>query len=407
MTRSSKTTKYRWIAPALTLSVLALAAACDVNSRSSGDSTVQDFTGPQLMGHGMEAKTVSLTFDDGPGPRTVELSKFLKAEGVQGTFFIQGSAAARYPEALKQLQLDGHLVSNHTYTHPRMTASTDPVAEVRRTDLLIKPYVDQGHYLFRAPYGDWSGKVANVLNAAGLTKYVGSIFWDIGGVRTERSDGSLAKAADWACWAEGDTVEKCLEGYMNESHELNRGIILLHDVHSRTVDLTKLMVKELKLDGFEFVRTDKVPSVASALAKRSSKDDAPPQPSPDAFACPSGFTATPVGSAGALLCLSPTEAQGPFTQGMQASCREKGGGESCANARWSKGMAVWVHGSGRCPVGATFDVRLNACIEGEEAFGPFTKKQVLRCKTLSADSDSPICDGNRWSKGFLEGLGQG
>jgi peptidoglycan/xylan/chitin deacetylase (PgdA/CDA1 family) len=355
----------------------------------------------------MASKTVSLTFDDGPGPRTVELSKFLKAEGIQGTFFIQGSSAARYPEALKQLQKDGHLLANHTYTHPRMTASTDPVAEVRRTDELIKPFVDQGHFLFRAPYGDWSGKVATILNAAGLTKYVGSVFWDIGGVRSERSDGTLASAADWACWSFGDTVEKCLEGYVNETRELNRGIILLHDVHSRTIDLTKLLVKELKEDSFDFVRTDAVPTVVAALEKRSSKDDTLPQPPPDAFACPAGFTATPVGTAGAMLCLSATEAQGPFSQGMKVACREKGGGDACANTRWSKGMAVWVHGSGRCPAGATFDAQLNACIEGEEAFGPFTKKQVARCKALSADPDSPVCEGNRWSKAFLAGVGQG
>ncbi len=388
----------------LALSVLFTIAACGKLSGRSADSDVQDFTGPQLMGHGLASGTVSLTFDDGPGPRTVELSKFLKAEGVRGTFFIQGSAAARYPEALKQLQADGHLVANHTYTHPRMTAAADPVDEVRRTDQLIKPFVDQGRFLFRAPYGDWSPRVATILNSAGLTKYVGSVFWDIGGVRTARPDGSLASAADWACWAQSDTVEKCLEGYMNESRELNRGIILLHDVHSRTIDLTKLLVKELKQEGFSFVRTDEVPSVVAALAKRTSTGDTLP---PDAFACPEGFTATPVGNAGALLCLSETEAQGPFTQGMQNACREKGGGESCANSRWSRGMAVWLHGSGRCPLGATLDSTINTCVEGENAFGPFTKKQVKRCRSLSADPNSPVCEGNRWSKGFLASVGQG
>lgn len=404
MVRNFNIYKSQFAVPALTLSLVLFVSACNGNSSRQDDSSVQDFSGPQLMGHGMASKTVSLTFDDGPGPRTVELSKFLKAEGVQGTFFIQGSAAARYPEALKQLRADGHLLANHSYTHPRMTASTDPVGEVRRTDDLIKPYVDQGHFLFRAPYGNWSVSVANILNSAGLTKYVGSIFWDIGGERVERADGSLAKAADWACWAEDDKIEKCLEGYMNETRDLNRGIILMHDVHSRTIDMAKLMVKELKADGFDFVRTDAVPSVVAALAKRTNKGDTPP---PDAYACPAGFTATPVGNAGALLCLSAEEAQGPFTLGMQAACRENGGGDACANTRWSKGLAVWLHGSGRCPAGATLDAQLNACIEGDEAFGPFTKKQVSRCKTLSADPDSPVCEGNRWSKAFLAGVGQG
>ena len=98
----------------LALSVLFTIAACGKLSGRSADSDVQDFTGPQLMGHGLPSGTVSLTFDDGPGPRTVELSKFLKAEGVRGTFFIQGSAAARYPEALKQLQAEPLV---HSSTH--------------------------------------------------------------------------------------------------------------------------------------------------------------------------------------------------------------------------------------------------------------------------------------------------
>lgn len=380
--------------------------ACGLSSSKQSDSGVQDFTGPQLMGHGMSVGSVSLTFDDGPGPRTAELSSYLKEEGVRATFFVQGNNAARYPEVIRQLQRDGHLVANHSYTHPRMTQAVDPVDEVRKTDALIKPFVDQGHFLFRAPYGDWNGRVAGVLNNAGLTKYVGSVFWDIGGERSERSDGSLLSAADWACWAYADSVEKCLDGYMNETRELRRGIVLMHDVHSRTIDMAKLMVKELKSEGFKFIRADEAPSIVAALGRRSSVDDKP-APVPDSLACPVGFTATPVGTAGAMLCLSEKEAQGPFTQAMQDACREKGGGDACARGRWARGLAVWLHGEDRCPIGATFDSQVSACVEGENAFGPFSKQQVARCRTLSADPDSHVCESNRWSRGFLMSVGQG
>jgi peptidoglycan/xylan/chitin deacetylase (PgdA/CDA1 family) len=388
------------------VSLTLISLACGRFGSTSGESNVQDFTGPQLMGHGMAAGTVSLTFDDGPGPRTAELSRFLKNEGVQATFFVQGNNAAQYPEVIKQLQQDGHLIANHSYTHPRMTQSSDPVAEVRRTDELIKSYVDKGHFLFRAPYGDWSSRVATVLNSAGLTKYVGSVFWDIGGERVERADKTLSAAADWACWSYGDSVEKCLGGYMNETRELNRGIVLMHDVHSRTIDMTKLMVKQLKQEGFDFIRTDDAPSVVAGLERRTDKGGSP-LPTPDALACPEGFSPTAVGTAGGMMCLSASEAQGPFTQGMQDLCREKGGGDACANARWSRGMAVWLHGPGRCPAGAEFDAEVGACVEGENAFGPFSKQQVKRCKALSANPDSPVCNGNRWSRGFLASVGQG
>lgn len=406
MARQISTRTHPWIRLGAGVALALTAIACGRFGKSDSDARVQDFSSPQLMGHGMAQKTVSLTFDDGPGPRTAEISRFLKNEGIRATFFVQGSNGARYPEVLRQLQQDGHLVANHSYTHPHMTKSENAIDEVRRTDDLIKPFVDAGHFLFRAPYGDWNSKVVTVLNNAGLTKYVGSIFWDIGGERVERADKSLSAAADWACWASDDSVEKCLDGYMNETRELNRGIVLLHDVHSRTIDMTKLMVAQLKDEGFKFIRVDEAPTVVAGLANRSSTGDKP-APTPDSFYCPEGFSATPVGSAGALMCLSASEAQGPFPQGMQDSCREKGGGDACMNTRWSRGLAVWVHGAGRCPVGTNFDAGLNACVEGENAFGPFTKEQVKRCKDMSANPDSPVCQSNRWGRSFLAGMSQG
>ena len=373
-------------------------AACSQNGETA--SQVQDFSGSQLYGSGMADGTLSLTFDDGPGPRTAELSKYLKSEGIKATFFIQGSAAANYPQTLKQLFEDGHQLANHTYTHPRMTAAVDPIAEVRKTDELIKKYVTDGVFLFRAPYGDWNGKVAGVLNSAGLTKYVGSIFWDIGGVRSERQDGRLNTAADWACWSYNDSVEKCSDGYMNEIRNLGRGIVLMHDVHSRTIDMVKNIVPRLKNERFKFVRLDTAPAVAAALAKRTNSGDVPAQ----VLSCPSGFAPTDVGSSGGKLCVSSAEASGPFTQGMQESCREKGGGDACSNARWSRGLALWLHGSERCPLGATFDANLNACSEGEHVFGPFSQELVNRCRSSSSDPNSPACQSNRWSKAFLSSL---
>lgn len=391
----SRIFSFKRISTVLSLGVLAVGC-----SRAEESASVQEFTGPQLYGTGMSDGTLTLTFDDGPGPRTAELSRYLKQEGIQGTFFIQGSAAAAYPEVLKQLHEDGHLLANHTYTHPRMTASTDPVSEVRRTDDLIKKYITDGVFLFRAPYGDWNGKVAAILNNAGLTKYVGSIFWDIGGVRTERPDKRLDTAADWACWSFNDSVEKCADGYMNEIRNLSRGIVLMHDVHSRTIDMVKNMVPRLKNEGYRFVRLDKAPTVAAALARRTNTGDLPPP----ALACPAGFAPTDVGTQGGKLCVSETEASGPFTQGMITACLEKGGGDACGNARWSRGLAVWLHGPGRCPVGAAFDATLNACLEGDNAFGPFNEAQVKACKNASADPNSPACVSNRWSKSFLASI---
>lgn len=383
------------IAVISTLVCSALFAAC---GQSSSESGVMDFSGSQLYGTGMAEGTLSLTFDDGPGPRTAELSRYLKSEGIRATFFIQGSAAAAYPEVLKQLYKDGHVLANHTYSHPRMTATADPVSEIVRTDRLLKDYITDDVFLFRAPYGDWNQKVSSLLNSAGLTRYVGSIFWDIGGVRVEQTDGRLSRAADWACWSYGDSVESCADGYMNETRDMGRGIVLMHDVHSRTIDMVKNMVPRLKNEGFTFVSLETVPSVARALKQRTDSSQT------QALFCPTGFQVSDVGSAGGKLCLSEKEASGPFPLAMQEACREKGGGQSCANAVWSRGFATWVHGGGRCPVGATLDAQLGVCVEGDEAFGPFPVSLVKRCQGAVSDPNSRVCESNRWSRRFVAGL---
>ncbi|MEY4066468.1 MAG: hypothetical protein RIR26_2676 [Pseudomonadota bacterium] len=395
----------KWNRPALAKAFFRTAAVVTLSSAvwacgktHSTASQVQDFSSPQLHGSGLPDGSISLTFDDGPGPRTAELSRYLKAEGIHATFFIQGSAAAAYPDALRQLAEDGHRLANHTYSHQHMPRVTDPVSEVKRTDDLIKKYVTDNVFMFRAPYGDWNGQVATVLNNAGLTKYVGSVFWDIGGERQERPDGRLTTAADWACWSFNDSVEKCADGYMNETRDVGRGIILMHDVHSRTIDMVKNIVPRLKDERFRFVRLEEVPSISAALARRSKPDTAA------SLHCPAGFAAVEVGQNGGHMCASATEVSGPFTEGMQASCREKGGGDACGNVRWSKGLALWLHGTGRCPTGAAFDEQLKVCVEGENAFGPFDVQLVKRCRTGSAEPNSPVCDSNRWGKSFLAGL---
>lgn len=50
--------------------------------------------GPRLLCGTPELppRCVALTFDDGPGPRSAELSRLLRDEGVPGTFFVLGES---------------------------------------------------------------------------------------------------------------------------------------------------------------------------------------------------------------------------------------------------------------------------------------------------------------------------
>src|SRR6187401_3192303 len=76
----------------------------------------------QLTGSELPDKTLSLTFDDGPGPRTAELADWLAAKGIKATFFINGKNAPGRQAALDKIVGRGHLLANHTQNHLQLTS---------------------------------------------------------------------------------------------------------------------------------------------------------------------------------------------------------------------------------------------------------------------------------------------
>jgi peptidoglycan-N-acetylglucosamine deacetylase len=267
--KSSAGRAFRTLAVSFTSLVLlaAGAQACSAPLDAGGDqaSGADDLTESQLAGRSLPAKTVALTFDDGPGERTEELSGWLEGEGIAAGFFMLGNAATGKADVLRKVVADGHVIGNHTFDHKQLTlSSTDPVSEVRKTDAILAPFFSGNMHMLRAPYGAWSASVADELNAAGFDDYVGSIFWDVGGVLTD------THAADWDCWGHHLSIEDCGDRYIQEIHDRgDHGIVLMHDIHSNTVDMVKtVIVPKLKAQGFKFARVDGVPTIHAQLVAK-------------------------------------------------------------------------------------------------------------------------------------------
>jgi peptidoglycan/xylan/chitin deacetylase (PgdA/CDA1 family) len=231
-----------------------------------------------IKGDRLPPRTVCLTYDDGPGPQTRELAYYLHEQGVAATFFVIGAHARQYPDVLRALHECGHLVANHTDSHPGLvklaTSGGDVVGELVRTDDVIRPHVAGAVAFFRAPYGNWREKqgpdyaedrgvsvVAALCNRArGLRHYVGPINWDISG-------------HDYDYWRRGASAGECLGEYLERAEAVGRGIVLMHDSsdgeavrrHNRAAELTRLLVPRLKERGYRFVRLDAIPQVRSAV----------------------------------------------------------------------------------------------------------------------------------------------
>jgi peptidoglycan-N-acetylglucosamine deacetylase len=65
------------------------------------------------------SRTVALTFDDGPGPHTEEVLAVLADMEVRATFFVTGGHVQAHPDLAARIVAEGHLVGNHTFTHPQ------------------------------------------------------------------------------------------------------------------------------------------------------------------------------------------------------------------------------------------------------------------------------------------------
>lgn len=234
------------------------------------------------------SKQIVLTYDDGPTVRvTSQLVDVLAEYGVKATFFVLAEKVGDMKETLAKVKAAGHIIANHSYSHAALSKkvySNDINAllhEVVESSAKIKPFQDlaQPRY-FRAPYGAWTASHAAKLNSLkSVSDVIGPVFWNIGGELTPnvtknssglvvsghrpRSKSEIKTAADWDCWGASSkngysalSVELCAEGYFKEIEAHGGGVVLMHDLNMKTVEMTKLLIPRLIEAGYTFTNLD-------------------------------------------------------------------------------------------------------------------------------------------------------
>jgi len=220
-------------------------------------------------GSELPPKTLCLTYDDGPGPYTYEIAKFLNEHHIQATFFVVGKYAYHNPDILAKVKELGHLIGNHTYSHPDMPYYQSIDGELQyqiiRTDLLIKKYLKGNKIYFRPPYGKWSAEVSDELNSNILSSinHIGPIHWDIAGI-------------DCYYWDNGFSLEDTVDRYIEDIRAKDRGIVVMHDEiadmdivkpKNKTLELTKKLIPILLEQGYKFVGLEEIESLKKDAAE--------------------------------------------------------------------------------------------------------------------------------------------
>ena len=144
--------------------------------------------GPAIS-RGASGRTIALTFDDGPDPRsTLALLDALNRAGARATFFVLVDRAEQHPELLRAIAA-GHEVALHGPAHhpwltvwrPARGAEELTVARQRLTELC-----GQEVRWYRPPFGGTSPRLAEALRLVGLQTVWCSVRTMDGGLRGER-----------------------------------------------------------------------------------------------------------------------------------------------------------------------------------------------------------------------------
>ena len=249
-------------------------AACLVSSASLAGGSSQTpyrvawFQARTIFHSGLVGDhTIALTFDDGPNANTRAVLAALRKDNIKATFFIVGRMAKAHPEILREIAAEGHLLANHSATHPFLGSSYDShparlIAQIKAVNNEIAPLQPRGTRLFfRAPYGAWRSAHAKILNADPVLKhYIGPIYWDVGGETRKNADGYVMSAADWNCWHRHWDAQICAKGYLREIRRHNGGVVLMHCIHAKSGALVAAVLPPLLQEGYRFVRLDQVPA---------------------------------------------------------------------------------------------------------------------------------------------------
>ncbi|MEV7147329.1 glycosyltransferase [Streptomyces sp. NPDC093084] len=218
------------------------AGSADVPDRILNGGPILTFRGGRAATVSVPAKTIALTFDDGPDPTyTPQVLKILHRYDVPATFFLVGSMVSRYPGIVKTMVDQGNEVGIHTFTHVDLSYQSNARVnrEMRQSQLALAGAAGITTTLFRAPYSsetdaidDYSWPVYQRLGKEGYT----SVFVD-----TDSDDWKkpgVSKIIDWATPKKGKGAS-----------------VLFHDAggeRTQTIEALPRYIEKMKAKGYTF-----------------------------------------------------------------------------------------------------------------------------------------------------------
>ncbi|HEY6445574.1 MAG TPA: polysaccharide deacetylase family protein [Acidobacteriaceae bacterium] len=199
---------------------------------------------------GSDPAEFALTFDDGPNdPWTPRLLELLAQHNVRATFFLIGEFVRERPALVRQIVAAGHLIGNHTATHPWLPLLSNKQVrnQLAFCNATIEEATGQRVHYFRPPHGARRPGVLRAARGLGLTP----VLWN-------------AMGYDWRR-PPAETIAGHLARGIARNQQRGRGSnLLLHDGghtgvgadRSRSVEAVRLILAQYPPGATRYITVD-------------------------------------------------------------------------------------------------------------------------------------------------------
>ena len=191
-----------------------------------------------------DQKVIYLTFDAGfENGNTPAILDALKKHNVPATFFVVGNFLSNNPDLIKRMVEEGHIVGNHTYTHPDMSKISTMESfskEIQDVEKLYQEITGKEMIKFyRPPQGKYSEENLKMAKELGYKTF----FWSLAYV-------------DWY-QDKQPTKEEAFDKLLGRIHP--GAVVLLHNTSSTNGQILDELLTKWEEMGYTFKSLDQMP----------------------------------------------------------------------------------------------------------------------------------------------------
>lgn len=162
-----------------------------------------------------QPRQIALTYDDGPSdPDTFHLLDVLSKHDVRATFFMIGRFVRKRPDIARAVADTGHLIGNHTMTHPLLLTRAPRVVrqQLRDCNAALEDVLGRSVRWFRPPHGSRRPDILHSARELGLT----TVMWN-------------AMGYDWRPTTPESVQQHILRSFRRNQRRGHATNALLHD----------------------------------------------------------------------------------------------------------------------------------------------------------------------------------